>query len=406
MSEVKLLEGIKVVDASLAETGPCATQFLAFLGADVYHIERPKAMEFKRILNYTGVLQRNCNKKSISVNSKTQEGKELMWKLLEKADVFLENFAPGAWDRMGFSYEEVKKRNPNILYVSVKGFSKESPWANCVTIDPVACCTGGSAYLGGYEDFDVPMLTGINTADGGTGIHAGLTLLFAILRRKLTGKGEFIEVPMQNVVTTYCRDAFVEYYAKDGKIRRSGNGYKGLKKTGPWNIYPTLGHEPMGNFIAITCRPEAEYQDFEHLCAAMGRTDLLEDPRYLTPELRYENRLSLDKEIRKWTFRFSKEKLMDVLGKQWGIPVGMVNSIKDILADDFLNNGSGVVQAIEDPLMGKPFYTPSIPIKISGEPTITLVSCGEEGTANEEVYGGFLGLSKEEIADLTAKHVI
>lgn len=400
----KLLEGITVVAASLAEAGPVATQILALLGADVYHIERPSKTMEQAIFNHDGLLIRNCNKKSLTLDTKTEEGREIMWKLLEKADVFYENFAPGAWERMGFSYEEVKKRNPDIIYVTLKGFSSYSPWAKCIAIDPIACTSGGSAYLSGYEDF-LPMLCAINVGDSGAGIHSGLAVLLALLHKKVTGRGQFVETPMQESVAAECRRAFAEYYAT-GNVRRAGNSYRGVKPTAPWNLYPTQGSDITGNFVAITCSPEEDSPDFENLCRAMDRMDLLEDPRFATPALRYENRLALDVEISHWTYRFDKEEVMRVLGLEYKVPVGMVRSLAELRDDPLLNRELGIIQKPEgDPLFPDMVF-PVIPVQASGIEPIKAMSYRFHGSSNEEVYHGMLGLSLEQLSEMKEKHII
>ncbi|MCQ2553500.1 MAG: CoA transferase [Clostridia bacterium] len=188
---VKLYEGLTIVEATLAESGPVCGQVFAYLGANVIHIERPTNPD-KRFIGY---LVRSNNKQCITLNTKEEKGKEVMWDLLKKADVFIENFAPGAWDRMGFSYEEVKKVNPEIVYLSIKGFAKNTRYEKCITYDPVACCSGGGTFLSGMEDFD-PMLCGINVGDSGSAILAAYALAAAILRKKVTGKGCFVEAPI------------------------------------------------------------------------------------------------------------------------------------------------------------------------------------------------------------------
>lgn len=394
----KALEGITVVACSLAESGPVTSQILAFLGATVIHIERPNANMDGR---YKGSIIRNSNKKAITLDTKKEEGKEIMWKLIEKADVFFENFAPGAWDRMGFSYEEVIKRNPNILYCSLKGFAKKSQWGNCITYDPVACCSGGAASTCGYENL-YPMLCGINVADSGAAIHAAMAICIALLKRKITGKGQYMECPMQNAVTVECRPFFAEYYANGGKVRRAGNAYRGLKPYAPHNIYPTQGSDVTGNYIVIDCGPDNCDEYFAKLCECIGRKDLLEDPRYATAELRYENRLALDVEIARWTQKYTKDTCMNILMKDYGIPAGMVNSMQDICNDEFLN--TTIMQHMPDPNCGD-LHMPIIPVNMEKH-KIVAETCGKHGTANDEVYRGFLGLSDAEMEKLKEDKII
>ncbi len=395
---MKALEGITVIAASLAEAGPVCTQILGLLGAKVIHIERPSDRANGR---YKGHIIRNSNKKCVFLNTKEEEGNEIMWKLIEKADVFFENFAPGAWERMGFSYEDVIKRNPNIIYCSLKGFAKASQWGNCITYDPVAACSGGAASTCGYEDL-YPMLCGINVADSGGAIHAAMAITVAILRRKITGKGLYMETPMQNAVTAECRPFFAEYYANGGKVRRAGNAYRGLKPYAPHNVYPCQGPDRTGNYVVIDCGPDKCDEYFEKLCKAIGREDLLADPKYKTAELRYENRLQLDVEISKWTWKYTKDTIMKKLAVEAGVPCGMVNSMHDICEDPFLN--TNIMQDMPDPQVGV-LRMPIIPIDLE-QYKIVAESPSLHGTANEEIYKGFLGISDEEYDKLVEKKVI
>ena len=397
MSE-RALEGITIIAASLAEAGPVTSQILGLMGANVIHIERPAPGADGR---YKGHIIRNSNKKCIYLNTKDEEGKAVMWKLIEKADVFFENFAPGAWERMGFGYEEVKKRNPRIVYCSVKGFAKKSQWSKCITFDPVAACSGGAAGTCGYEDLD-PMLCGINVADSGAAIHAAMAISIAILRQKVTGEGLYMECPMQNAVAAECRPFFAEYYAKGGKVRRPGNAYRGLKPYAPHNIYPTQGNDETGNYIAIDCGPDNCDEYFAKLCKCMEREDLLSDPRYATPELRYENRRDLDFEIAKWTQRRSGPICMDKLMKEYGVPAGIVNSMKEVCEDPYLN--TTIMQHMPDEFCGD-LHMPIVPIYMENY-KIKAVSPGKHGTQNEEVYKGFLGMSDDEYNELVAKKII
>lgn len=407
---VDLYEGLTIVEATLAEAGPVAGQTFAMLGANVIHIERPADHPDHR---FVGHCIRQNNKKSITLDTKTEEGKEIMWKLLEKADVFLENFAPGAWERMGFSYEEVKKRNPEIVYASVKGFAKNTRFEKCITYDPVACCSGGGTFLSGLEDND-PLLCGINVGDSGAAIMAGYLIAAAILRKKVTGKGCFVECPMQNAVVSESRQSFAEFYAMDGQVRRPGNSYRGILKTAPWNIYPCQGNDVTGNYMAICCSPDPESKDFEKLCKLMGREDLLADPRYATPELRYENRHALDFEISSWTIKFQKRHLMTMLAIDNQIPAGAVLGPGDMLRGKAKGKSRGILrwQPMDDEYCkdrtGKKLegsFMPTLPIRLeTGD--IYPINPGRYDHCNKEIYMDWLGISEAEFNELKDKHVI
>ncbi len=403
MKKNSVLAGVTIIDATLHESGPVATQMLAFLGANVIHINRPDDDASKRYLDFT---IRNCNKKDITLNTKAPEGKEIMWRLIESADAFVENFAPGAWERMGFGYEEVKARNPEIVYVTLKGFPQNTRFEKCITYDPVACSTGGSTFLSGMEEDD-PMLCGINIGDAGSSIVSATVIAGALLRKKVTGKGCYMETPMQVSVMSQSRRMFWEYYANDGKVRRAGNSYRGLEPTAPHNIYEAEGYDPTGNYVMISCSADPESRDFENLCKAIGREDLLADPRYATPALRYENRQALDFEINKWTRHRRRAEIMRRLALEYKVPCAPVNGIDDVYNDPFLRGGTSIFREMVDPGIPKTgmAWAPTLPVHMSNG-DITPVSCGVNGQANEEIYCGMLGFTKDELADLKARNVI
>ena len=393
----KALEGITILDMTLAESGPVATMGLSLLGAKVYHIYRPGAANVGS--RYRGEVLRNLNKTNITINGKVEEGAENFWKLIEKADIIFENYGPGAWDRMGFSYEEVKKRNPNIIYVTLKGFARESEWGKCVTIDPVPCSFGGSAYISGYEN-EVPMLCGINVADSGSGIHATLTTLLAILERKLTGNGQFIETPMRDTVVCLTRKAYAEY-AANGSVKRHGNSFHGADIHYPYNMYPSKpSADPRGDYIQISCKTD---EDFANLAKAMGKPELAEDPRFTSNELRLENRDALDEIIKEWTLAHDKVEANTILLKDYKVPAGAVMSIGELLKDPFLN--TTIYRNVSDKVCGD-MVIPTIPVRLSDSPMDVIESAGVPEAGNDEVYKELLGLSDERIAELKEKGAI
>jgi len=232
---MKALEGIKVVDLTNFESGPTCTEDLGFLGADVYKIERvPKSGTSGRnrssakgdTIAFTVL---NANKKSISVDMKSPEGKEIIWKLIDECDVLVENMGPGSVDRLGFSYEAVHKRNPRMIYTSIKGFGKGSPWENYPAFDPIAQATGGAMALNGPLD-GPPTLIGPNVGDYGVGHFTCIGILAALIEREKTGEGQFVEGAMQDVIACCIRGHFEPFYTRG--IRRVGN-YMPLEDVAP-----------------------------------------------------------------------------------------------------------------------------------------------------------------------------
>ena len=393
-----IYDDVKIVAASVAESGPVGTMALALLGADVIHIDRTKDKPGFRAASY---IHRMLSKRVITLDTSKDEGKEILWKLIADADVFFENYAPGGYNRMGFSYEEVRKRNPNIIYVSLHGFTHGSKWEKGLTFDPVSCCSGGSTFLGGVEDGGA-MLCGINIADSGSGIHLAMAVSAALLRRKLTGKGEFIEFSMQEAVTSQCRRAFPEYYAT-GNVRRAGNSYRGIEPTAPCNMYPCKrsdGPED-GDYIKISCSNDPESEDFRNLCKAIQREDLLDDPDYATPALRYKNRNKLDAEIRKWTMEHEKLDAMRILSKEYHVPAAACMSVKELSNDEYLK--TTILRDVGEKRCSG-YCIPLIPLKMS-ECEFNIFSPVIQGYCNNEVYSA-LGYTPEQLKELEEKEVI
>ena len=208
------LEGIRVVDWTQVQSGPSCTQMLAWLGADVIKIERKGLGDPTRteLLDYPDMdslyyLQLNCNKRSIELDMKTSEGKEILTRLLETADIFVENLHPGAVSKLGFSWEEVHKINPRVIYGTIKGFNDESPLASVKAFEPVAQCAGGAAATTGWwkGEYNIPTQSGAALGDSNTGMHLLIGLLAALMQREKTGEGCFVEQSMQDAVINLCR---------------------------------------------------------------------------------------------------------------------------------------------------------------------------------------------------------
>ena len=208
------LEGIRVIDWTQVQSGPSCTQMLAWLGADVIKIERKGLGDPTRteLLDYPDMdslyyLQLNCNKRSIELDMKTSEGKEILTRLLETADIFVENLHPGAVDKLGFSWEEVHRINPRVIYGTIKGFNDDSPFASVKAFEPVAQCAGGAAATTGWwkGEYNIPTQSGAALGDSNTGMHLLIGILAALMQREKTGEGCFVQQSMQDAVINLCR---------------------------------------------------------------------------------------------------------------------------------------------------------------------------------------------------------
>ena len=206
----KALQGVKILDFTHVQSGPTCTQLLAWFGADVIKVERPGVGDITRgqLVDVKGAdslyfTMLNHNKRSITVDSKNPKGKEVIERLIRHCDVMVENFAPGALDRMGFTWEHVSKLNPRIIVASIKGFGP-GPYEECKVYENVAQCTGGSASTTGFRD-GPPLVTGAQIGDSGTGLHLALGIVTALYQRSRTGRGQKVSVAMQDGVLNLCR---------------------------------------------------------------------------------------------------------------------------------------------------------------------------------------------------------
>jgi formyl-CoA transferase len=405
----KALEGVRVLDMTHVQSGPTCTQILAWFGADVIKIEKPGDGDPTRLQlrDIPGVdslyfTMLNSNKRGMTLNPKTEAGKKIFTQLIEKCDVMVENYAPGAIDRMGFPWEKIQQINPRMVYASVKGFGP-GPFEDCKVYENVAQCTGGSASTTG-EIGGFPMVTGSQIGDSGTGIHLVAGILAALLHREKSGRGQRVTVAMQDAVLNLCRvklrdqqrlahGPLKEYpqYPNGtfgAAVPRAGNASGGGH---PGWIVRCKGWEtdPDAYQYVIT-----QAQAFPALAKIIGHADWLEDPEFNTPEARLPKLDFVFAEIEKWTMTMSK---MDVMAKlnAVNVPCGPILSMKEIAEEPALRN-TGTVVEVDHPTRGK-YLTVGNPIKLSDSPSDVHHSplLGEH---TDEVLKGVLGLSDAEIS--------
>jgi formyl-CoA transferase len=405
----KALDGIRVLDMTHVQSGPTCTQILAWFGADVIKIERPGEGDPTRgqLRDIPGVdslyfTMLNSNKRGITLNPKTEAGKKIFTKLIEKCDVMVENFAPGAIDRMGFTWERIQEINPRMVYASVKGFGP-GPYEDCKVYENVAQCTGGAASTTG-EINGFPLVTGAQIGDSGTGIHLVAGILAALLHREKTGRGQRVTCAMQDAVLNLCR-------VKLRDQQRLGRG--GVLKEYPQypngkfgNAVPRAGNASGGGHPGwiVRCKgwendPDAyiyviaQLQAFPTLAKVIGHEDWLTDPEYNTPEARLNKLDTVFAEIEKWTMTMTKMEVMATLNPV-DVPCGPILSMKEIAEEPALR-ATGTVVEVDHPKRGK-YLTVGNPIKLSDSPSDVRRSplLGEH---TEEVLRDVLGLNDDEI---------
>ena len=398
------LAGIKVVDLTQFEAGTSITETLAWLGADVVKIENPKggeqgrsaSSERKDADSYYFMLL-NANKRSVTLNLKDPRGKQMLRDLIAKADIFAENFAPGVIEKLGFSYEEVSKINPRIIYATVKGFGKGSPYEKNLAFDMIAQAAGGVLSITGEAD-GRPIKPGVTLGDTGTGLHAVIGVLAALFQRTVTGRGQKIEVAMQDAMVNYCRIAYSRQMLTNKACERNGNSV--VLGNAPCEVFKCSpgGH----NDYVFIYTSRATNAHWERLCEVIGREDLKADSRFATPPQRGNHALEINAEIEKWTKNYTKFEAMEKLGSS-GVPCGAVMDTKE-LSDDASMREREIFAEIDHPVRGK-LVIPGWPVKMS-DSYVKVTASPVLGADTYDVYQDMLGLSKADVEALKKDGVV
>ncbi len=412
------LEGIKVLDFTGVQAGPACTQLLAWYGADVLKIERPGVGDITRsqlrdipgadALYFTTL---NSNKKSLELNTKTPEGKKILEELIKGADILVENFGPGAMDRMGFSWERIQELNPGLIFGSVKGFGENSRYSDLKTYENVAQCAGGAASTTGFWD-GPPTVSGGALGDSNSGYHLLIGLLTALIDRQKTGRGQKISVAMQDAVLNLCRVKLRD----QSRLERVGylEEYPQYPNMGFGDVVPRGGNAGGGGQPGwvLKCKgwendPNAyiyftvQDQNWARTAEAIGHPEWANDPEYNTAQARQLHLFEIFEEIERWMADKTKYEAVDVLRK-YDIPCAPVFSMKELAYDPDLRE-SGTIVEVDHKVRGK-YLTVGSPIKFSGfKPEITASPILGEHT--DEVLTG-LGYTPEQIAELRAKKVV
>ncbi|MCH2336561.1 MAG: CoA transferase [Pseudomonadales bacterium] len=398
------LSGIKVVDLTQFESGTSITGTLAWLGADVIKVENPKggeqgrsaSSERKDADSYYFMLL-NANKKSVTLNLKSERGKEMLRQMIAKADIFAENFAPGAIERLGFSYEEVSAINPRIIYATVKGFGKGSPFENYLAFDMIAQAVGGVMSITGEAD-GRPLKPGVTLGDTGTGLHAVIGVLAALFQRTVTGRGQKVEVAMQDAMVNYCRIAYSKQLMSNEACERSGNAL--FLGNAPCEVFRC---KPGGlNDYVFIYTSRANNIQWELLCDVIGRPELKEEPRFSTPIKRGDHVDEINKHVENWTSNFTKFEAMEKLGAV-GVPCGAVMDTKE-LSDDSTMRDREIFVEVDHPVRGR-VLMPGWPVKMT-DSHVKVTASPLLGADSSEVYAEWLDLSTDELTALKSEGVI
>ncbi|MEO1161445.1 MAG: formyl-CoA transferase, partial [Pseudomonadota bacterium] len=415
---MQALKGVKVLDFTHVQSGPTCTQLLAWLGADVIKVERPGVGDATRgqlrdvpnadSLYFTML---NHNKRSITLNSKTEQGKDVLERLVKTCDVLVENFAPGALDRMGLTWERIQELNPKMIYASVKGFGP-GPYEDCKVYENVAQCAGGSASTTGFLD-GPPLVTGAQIGDSGTGLHLAFGIVSALYQRTNSGKGQRVLAAMQDSVLNLCRVKLrdqqrlahgpLNEYTQFGKgiefgdaTPRAGNDSGGGQ---PGAILKCKGWETDPNAYTYFITQAAVW---EKVCDTIGEPGWKTDPGYATPPARLDKLEQIFERIEQWTKTKSKFEVMEICNPQ-DIPVGPILSMKEIAEEPSLRETETVVE-VDHPERGS-YLTVGMPVKLSDSPADVKRSplLGEH---TEEILTQVLGYSADEVDQIRASGAI
>ncbi|GAB3145228.1 formyl-CoA transferase [Amycolatopsis sp. NPDC004378] len=407
----KALEGVRVLDMTHVQSGPSSTQLLAWLGADVIKLETPGRGDITRgqLRDVPGVdslyfTMLNANKRSITLNMKSDEGKEVFEKLVSGVDILVENFGPGVVDRFGYPWEKLSALNPRLIYASIKGFGP-GRYADFKAYEVIAQAMGGAMSTTGFEE-GPPTATGAQIGDSGTGIHLVAAILAALYQRTSTGRGQRVQVAMQDAVLNLCRVKLRDQqrlahgplgeYPNDqfgDEVPRSGNASGGGQPG--WAVKCAPGGP--NDYIYVIVQPPG----WAPLARLIGRGELAEDPAWATPEVRLSKLDKMFALVEEWTEKHTKWEVMEQLNAH-NIPCGPILSTKELIEDETLAELGSVVE-VPHPERGS-FKTVGCPLKLSDSP-VEIERSPLLGEHNDEVLAE-LGYSEAELEKFRAAGVI
>ncbi|HEX6441565.1 MAG TPA: formyl-CoA transferase [Stellaceae bacterium] len=391
----KALAGIRVIDMTHNQAGPACAQILAFLGADVIKLEEPQKGDVARVnmrdktdSDSLFFLLFNANKRSLTLNLKSDDGKRLFREVIAKSDVLLENFGPGALDRLGLGWDALHQLNPRLIYATIKGFGTYGPYRDYKSYEPIAQAMGGAMSITGFPE-NPPTYVVPAIGDSGTGMHMAIGILAALQQRHATGRGQHVEVSMQDAVVNIIRVSLRDHQRFGHAMPRRGNQ---ASQTVPSTIYPCAPGGP-NDYVFINAW---ERPMWLATLKVIGRPDLADDPRFADPKARWENRDALNATIEAWTGQRTKHEVMRLLGEA-GVPRGAVQDTGEVLADPHLREREMIVD-VDYPTRGA-YQTVGCPIKLSDSPArVTRPPMLGEHTA--ELLRELCGVDPDEVARL------
>jgi formyl-CoA transferase len=355
--QARALTGVRVLDLTHQVAGPSATMLLAFMGAEVVKVVAPGNRDsFDAMPFYLN----NLSKKSVELDLKSEPGRSAALRLAGRADVFVENFSPGTIERLGLGYDVLREVNPRLIYAQVKGFARDSPYGDFPCFDPIAQAMAGASSITG-EPGGPPMKPGPDVADTGSGMAAATGILAALYQREQDGLGQHIELAMTDHVATFLRIHYGWPIERGMATPRFGNQPPFLQTTAPSDIYPCPPFGP-NDYVHIHCGSDRQWQ---RMARAMGREDMLGDPRFATVASRGEHKALVDEAVRAWTASLDKLAAMRILGSA-GVPAGAVRTTTEVLQDEDLRR-RGIFAPVRHPVRGE-LTVPGWPVQMSRSP--------------------------------------
>jgi len=402
----KALEGIRVIDMTHDQAGPSCTQMLAWLGAEVIKVEMAdgigdRARWLRRDdpnLDSYFFLLLNNNKKSTTLNLRDPKGKELFKTLIKDADIMAENRGPGAMDRLGLGYEDLKAINPRLIYAAVKGFGSYGPYSDYKCFEPVAQATSGALSCTGFDDRP-PAVLGANVGDSGTGMHAVIGILAALVQRNVSNEGQLVEVAMQEAVLNLTRVRFTGTLT-DGSPEPRQTSHEGRRPGSVGGLFVCAPGGP-NDYVYLMLPPDNPGM-FPLAMGAMDRLDLIEDKRFSTPESRTANAEELGKIIEKWIAQRDKRTVMSAFAAA-GVPCGAVYDTSEVMADPHLRERETITEIKHPtrdtyPMIGSPVRLSASSVKVTRAPLY--------GEHSDEIFSTLGGLSQADILELRNDKVI
>jgi crotonobetainyl-CoA:carnitine CoA-transferase CaiB-like acyl-CoA transferase len=392
------LESVTVVDLGQIYNGSYATFLMAMAGARVVKIEPKDGEHLRRRASVGGAAlpfaMLNSNKLSATLNLKTARGRELLFDMARRADVVLENFAPGTMDRLGCGWEALREENPRLVYASGSGYGLTGPYRDYPAMDLTVQAMAGVMSVTGFPDRP-PVKAGPAICDFMGGVHLFGAVMTALFDRERTGTGRLVEVSMQEAVYASLSSNLGLYYGSDGAVPvRTGNRHGGLAES-PYNVYPTSD-----GYIAIICVGETHWKS---LVKAMERPDLDGDPRFASLGRRVANMDRVDEIVSSFTSRYDKQALFELLMKH-RVPCAPVRDLDEVVNDPHLH-ARGALAWIDHPTLGR-IPVQRSPLRFHGAEPPPLVPSRRLGEDNRAVYGNWLGLSESAITELESEEVI